>query len=552
MIDEAKIKELLIERRILSQEQLENALLIARETSVPLLDYLITSQLINRTQLGEVLGKAYNVGFVDLATTNISREQVLKIPEEIARKYNIVLYAEDKLTAHIATGNPEIPQLLTIVQNLFHDKTVGLVYSFPEDIKAAFVHYEPLETKLSALLRNPRSQIEDIVDEVFREAVRLQVSDVHIEPREKIAQIRFRIDGILHTIADIDIETHVTIINRIKILAKLRIDEHKASQDSAIRLNIDGNPVDLRVSIIPTLEGEKTAIRVLSQYIGNLTLSELGLTEDMQKTLIETAQKPFGMILVTGPTSSGKTTTLYALIKLMNKPEVNITTIEDPVEYRVKGINQIQIDNFKVTFASGLRSIVRQDPNIVLLGEIRDTETVEIAVNAALTGHLLLSTFHANDAATAIPRLLDMGVEPFLVASTIQLMISQRLVRKICENCKISETLTGSQIHETMPKLKKYFDVGSITLHKGTGCKKCAGTGYKGREGIYEFIKMSPKLQDLVVTHPTAKQIWKIAEEEGSKPLFYQGLEKIKAGITTIEEVMRVASPDEDGIENSS
>ena len=546
MVDESQIKSILLRKNILSANSLEDAGRIASEAGVSLLEYLISTQIINRTQLGHLLAEANDTDFIDLATVPISRDQVLKIPEEIARRYNAVLYAEDKLTAHVASDNPQNPALPSIIQNLFHDKTVGINYSFPEDIRAAFVHYQPLESRLSLLLKNPRSRIEDIVDEIFREAVRQKASDIHLESREKISQIRFRVDGILLAIADIDKETQMMVINRIKILAKLRIDEHKAAQDGAIRYNLDNDGVDLRISIIPTLEGEKAAIRVLSQYIGDLTLSELGLTPDMQKVLIENSKKPFGMILVTGPTSSGKTTTLYALIKLINKPEVNITTIEDPVEYRVEGINQIQIDNFKVTFAGGLRSIVRQDPNIVLLGEIRDTETVEIAVNAALTGHLLLSTFHANDAATAIPRLLDMGVEPFLVASTIQLVISQRLVRKICPDCMVSETYKKAALHESLPKLKKYFFEENITLNKGTGCKKCAGIGYRGREAIYEFIKMSPRLQDLVIRRPTSKQIWEIAKEEGSQPLFVHGIEKVKMGITTIEEVMRVASPEEE------
>lgn len=545
-LEEDRVKTIILERNILTPENLESAVLIAREANVPLLHYLISTRLINRTQLGLLLSKVKNTYFIDLTTLNISREQVMRIPEELARRFNAVLYAEDNLAAHVASSNPQNHELIAEINHIFKNKTVSIAYSFPDDIEATFINYEALESKLIGLLKNPRSKLEDIVDEIFREAVKLEVSDIHIESREKKSQIRFRIDGILHTIADIPLELHHSILNRIKILSRLRIDEHKASQDSAIRLNLDGKSVDLRVSIIPTLEGEKTAIRVLAAYTGNLTLSELGLSQDMQKVLIETAQKPFGMILVTGPTSSGKTTTLYALIKLLNKPEVNITTIEDPVEYRVEGINQIQIDNLKVTFASGLRSIVRQDPNIVLLGEIRDEETVEIAVNAALTGHLLLTTFHANDAATAIPRLLDMGVEPFLVASTIQLVISQRLVRKICPNCKVSETYKKDKLYEALPKLKKYFNEEIITLYKGTGCKKCSGTGYRGREAIHEYIKMTSKLQDVIIKHPTSKNIWDIAKEDGSKPLFDRGIEKVKAGITTVEEVMRVASPEED------
>lgn len=546
MNSEDKIKSILLARGILNEDSLASAELVSKAANVSILQYLISSGLIDRTGLGEVLAKANDAAFVDLGRLSLSRTQVLEIPEDVARKFNVILYSEDASGVRLASDNPQDKKLLEVVSAMFGNKAIAVDYAFEDDIKKAFVHYEPLESRLVTLLSNPRSKTEDIVDEIFREAVRQKVSDVHIEPHEKINRIRFRVDGILQTISEINLDVHAMVMNRIKILSNLRIDEHKASQDGAMRLELDGVPVDLRVSIIPTLEGEKAAVRVLSQYIGDLTLDELGLSPEMQKVLIETAQKPFGMILVTGPTSSGKTTTLYALLKLMNKPEVNITTIEDPVEYRVDGINQIQIDNHKVTFASGLRSIVRQDPNIVLLGEIRDSETVEIAVNAALTGHLLLSTFHANDAATSIPRLLDMGVEPFLVASTIQLVISQRLVRKICPNCKVSESYTRTKLYEAMPKLKGYMHEGIITLQKGTGCKKCNGSGYLGREAIYEFIKMGPKLQDLVIEHPSSKKIWEIAKKEGSRPLFEAGIDKVIAGITTIDEVMRVAAPQEE------
>ncbi len=313
----------------------------------------------------------------------------------------------------------------------------------------------------------------------------------------------------------------------------MRIDEHNAAQDGAMRYARHGDVADMRVSVAPTLDGEKVAIRVLSHYVRAFTMGDLGLTAANQEILSRAAKKPFGMILVTGPTGSGKTTTLYALVKDLNSREINITTIEDPVEYKISGINQIQVNpQTNLTYAKGLKSIVRQDPDVILVGEIRDEETAEIAVNAALTGHLLFSTFHANDAATAIPRLLDMGVEPFLVASTLDLIIAQRLVRRICESCRTSYTSK----EETAA-----LEIGRF--YRGAGCNMCHGSGYSGRTALFECIEVTPQMNELILKQPAVAAICALSRAQGSRSMWEDGLEKVKRGVTTIEELSRVAQP---------
>lgn len=384
----------------------------------------------------------------------------------------------------------------------------------------------------------------EIIEEILTDAVSFRTSDIHFEPQEKEVIVRFRIDGVLHEAGRIPKEYYENIVNRLKVQARLRIDEHYAAQDGAIRFVRDGHLIDARLSLIPTLDGEKIVLRLLADYMRSFALSDLGLLGDGQKLLEVSAKKPFGMILVTGPTGSGKTTTLYAVLRTLNNPEVNITTIEDPVEFKIPGINQIQVNQqTNLTFAKGLRSIVRQDPDIILVGEVRDQETAEIAVNAALTGHLLLSTFHANDASTAIPRLIDMGIEPFLLSSTLELIIAQRLVRRICESCRYSISVKTISLEKILPKAKKYFSKESITLYKGKGCPKCSGTGYKGRIGIFEFINMNPELQELILKNPSSQQIWEVSEKNGAISLFEDGLEKVKNGLTTLDELLRVANP---------
>ena len=457
-----------------------------------------------------------------------------------------MLFAEDEAGVTITTDNPSrANQLQSQLQIMFPQKKVALAYSIPEDIDACFIHYrKPLETRFSEIVSSQTRVAPEIIDEIVSDALAFKASDIHFEPQEKEVVVRFRVDGVLREAGRFTKEVYENILNRIKVQAHLRIDEHFSAQDGAIRFVKEKITVDMRVSVIPILDGEKITIRLLAEYVKGFTFADLGVSQKDQEVFLNAAKKPFGMILVTGPTGSGKTTTLYALLKILNDPSVNITTIEDPVEYKILGVNSIQVNSqTNLTFAKGLRSIVRQDPDIILVGEIRDLETAEIAVNAALTGHLLFSTFHANDAATAIPRLLDMGIEPFLMASTLELVIAQRLVRKICDQCRVSFTPKAEELEKIFPNSKKFFPKSLPTLYKGKGCKNCGNTGFKGRTAIFEFIQVQGEMQELILKRPSTPEIQELARKNGSRSLFDDGLDKVKNGITTIEELIRVARP---------
>lgn len=541
-INDQKIKEILLRENYVAAEDIKKAEKLAKIHHTSIVEHLLTEGLITKDLLGQAIAESFNVPYADLNSIQPSREQVLKIPEELAKKFRVVLFKEDKKGVTVTTDSPEQKQILAELKKIFGAKKITLAYSLTEDIDNTFIHYrKPLETRFIKIIKAKKKVAPEIIEEIFEDALIFHASDVHFEPQEKEIVIRFRIDGVLREAGRIPKEYYENILNRIKVLAHLRTDEHFSAQDGAIRYIAEDKTIDLRVSIAPTLDGEKVAIRLLSQYVRGFALSDLGLSSNHQKLISEEAKKPFGMILATGPTGSGKTTTLYALLKILNNPDVNITTIEDPVEYKILGVNHIQVNpRTNLTFAKGLRSIVRQDPDIILVGEIRDKETAEIAVNAALTGHLLLSTFHANDAATAIPRLLEMGVEPFLLASTLEVVIAQRLVRRICENCRYSEKIEN--LEKQNLSVKDYFPPHT-TLYKGKGCNVCNQTGYKGRVAIFEFIQITAELQDLILQNPSTKQIWELARKQGARTLFEDGVEKVKNGITTLEELLRVATP---------
>jgi type II secretory ATPase GspE/PulE/Tfp pilus assembly ATPase PilB-like protein len=543
--DDQKILNILLRENYITEIDAKKAIEALKVSKISLIDYLTNSQVINKSLLGQAIAESFGVTFSDLETNPPSQEQVLRIPQEQAKKYLVVLVEDQSNRVIIATSNPKQDGLVVYLQQVFPGKSIVINYAFPKDIENSYIHYrDSLINRLTKILQNPAQGAVEIIEEILKESSIDRASDIHFEPQENFVIIRFRVDGVLHEVGRIDKVLYENILNRFKILAHLRIDEHNTPQDGAARFSKEGVNMDLRLSIVPTLDGEKIAIRILSEYVRDFTLTDIGLLPANQKMLLESAKKPFGMILVTGPTGSGKTTTLYALLKLLNRPDINVTTIEDPVEYKIPGINQIQVNAAtNLTFAAGLKSIVRQDPNIILIGEIRDPETMDISVNAALTGHLLLSTFHANDASTAIPRLLEMGAEPFLVASTLELLIAQRLVRKICDVCKFSQTYTKDYLHKIVPLLNGFLNDESITLYRGKGCSNCGGTGYKGRVALFEFIKISLKMQDLILKNPSSKLVWELAKTEGSKSLFEDGLEKVQSGTTTLEELLRVAQP---------
>ena len=549
-IDNIHIKELLIAGSYISEEDAKKAEDAAKNNNIGFVDALLRDGVVNSDIVGQATAESFKVPYADLNSAAISADQVRKIPEEIAKKLRVVLFDEEKEEeVIITTDNPLQEGIEVELQPLFEGKKITITYSLSEDIDSFFVFYEkPLDTRFSKIIEESDRVAPEILEEIFDDAITYKASDVHFEPQAKVIVIRFRVDGVLHEAGRLPKEYYENVLNRIKVKSALRIDEHYTAQDGSLHYDSDnGISVDMRTSIIPIVEGEKVVLRILGSYVQGLTFNDLGLTPKNQELLREAADKPFGMILVVGPTGSGKTTTLYSLLKMLNTPDTNITTIEDPVEYKVQGLNQIQVNQMTgLTFVRGLRAIVRQDPDIILVGEIRDLETVEISVNAALTGHLLLSTFHANDAATAIPRLLDMGTEPFLLSSTMNLIIAQRLVRKICDHCKVSVVKTPADFDT--PQLKgvmKYLPGKNLTLYEGKKCEVCGFTGYKGRTSIYEVIKVTPTMQELIVKRPSAQEIWKLARTEGALSVFEDGLEKVKNGLTSIEELVRIAPPPE-------
>ena len=545
-INNDKIKSALLRGNYVTSDNIEKAQDFAQTHHVSITEYLLSEGLITRDLLGQAIAESLGVVYADLNSNKPTAEQVQKIPEDIAKKFRVVLFAQDNEKAVITTDNPQQEELPAELAKLFPEQNIAIAYSLSEDVDGIFVQYQkPLETRFSKIIEQGGRIAPEFLEEIFDDALVYHASDIHFEPRPEDALVRFRVDGVLHEAGRIPKEHYENILNRIKVQSGLRIDEHFAAQDGSLRYEKNNTVVDLRTSIIPTVEGEKVVLRLLSSYVRGFSLGDLGLSSLHQQFLEIAAQKPFGMILMVGPTGSGKTTTLYALLKMVNNPEVNITTIEDPVEYKMRNVNQIQVNlQTNLTFAKGLRSIVRQDPDIILVGEIRDQETAEIAVNAALTGHLLYSTLHANDAVTAIPRLLDMGVEPFLLASTLNLVVAQRLVRKICDNCRHSVNKSSASF--ATPQLRAvapYFSKKSFTLYEGKKCDECGHTGYKGRTAIFEFIHITPEMQNLILRAPSTKELWRLARAEGAITLFEDGIEKVKTGVTTLEELVRVAEP---------
>ena len=398
------------------------------------------------------------------------------------------------------------------------------------------------------LLGGKEVSIIRLIDALVERAFKAGASDIHIDPEEKQVRVRFRIDGVLHDTFAFPKELHSEIITRIKVLSGLRTDEHQAAQDGRFKIRMkegEGDFLDVRVSVAPTYYGENSVMRILAKQAEAFTLETMGFSEKDRAKIERAIRTPYGMILCTGPTGSGKTTTLYTVIKILNTPAVSIITIEDPIEYSISGIEQMQVNTRAgLTFASGLRSILRQDPNVIMVGEIRDEETAAIAVNAALTGHLMLSTLHTNDAPTTLPRLVDMKVEPFLIASTINVAIGQRLVRKICPDCKIKKKLEDEDLKSLSGALPAGFleKLGKkeLIFYAGQGCAKCASSGYKGRIGIYEVLEMDDELRQAIVKRADNSEIKKIAIKNGMTTMLEDGFLKALSGVTTIEEILRV------------
>lgn len=540
-----QLRDILLKGSYISKEDIQKAESYLGKRKGKLSDYLLSEGILTRDLLGQGIAEFFGVPYADLNTNIPAREDVLKLPKEIGRKFRAVIYSTSQTDVVIATDNPTQKELLTSLKQIYPDKKIIISYALTEDIDAVLVHYrDSLETRFKKIIEESERIAPEVVVEIIDDAIIHRASDIHFEPQDESVVVRVRIDGVMQEAARIEKKYYENILNLIKVNAHLRIDEHATAQDGSMRIRKGESVIDMRVAVMPTIDGEKVTIRILSENVRKFSLSEIGLSELDQDLLIKNSKKPFGMILVTGPTGSGKTTTLYGTLRILNKPEVNITTIEDPVEYKIQGVNHIQVNpQTNLTFAQGLRSIVRQDPDIILVGEIRDHDTAEIAVNAALTGHLLLSSFHANDSATAIPRLLDMGIEPFLLASTLELVVAQRLVRKICQTCRVSKRVQTKEIISKYPFMKNQFKEKELNLYEAKGCKVCGGTGYLGRTAIFEFIDMTREMKDLVLTNPSTTAIWDLARAQGARSMYEDGLDKVKNGLTTIEEVLRVAPP---------
>lgn len=538
------IPEILLKGDYISSEDYKKATDYALNNHATVVEYLLEQGILTNTLIGQAIAEYYGVPYTDLSNFALTKEQVLKIPEKIAKTYKLLLVKESPKELVVTTDNPKQKNLVTILKGIFPKEKVTLTFSFAEKIEENFVLYEQsLEARFIKIITEQKKVAPEILQEIIKDALFYRASDIHFEPREDKVFTRFRIDGVMHEVGTFPKSFYENVLNRIKVQAQIKIDDHFSAQDGAIRFVHNNSVVDSRVSIVPTLNGEKIVMRLLTEYLHSLNLADLGLNETNLKIITEAANKPFGMILVTGPTGSGKTTTLYALLKLLNQPEVNIMTIEDPVEYKELSINQIQVNSgTNLSFAKGLRSIVRQDPDVILVGEIRDRETAEVAINAALTGHLLFSTFHANDASTAIPRLLNMGVEPYLASSTLELIVSQRLLRRICDSCRYSTAVSLTELSKFMPNAKSYFSKSNL-LYAGKGCQSCHFTGYKGRVAIFEMIPITQKMRELITTVPSAQEVWKLAKQQGAKTMFEDGLEKVKNGQSTITELLRVAPP---------
>ena len=566
------ILELLVNTQYITEEDRKLALTSTHNDFAIAVDYLVQTNLLTYDIIGQALAESWGVKYFDLNTFIPAKSDVVKIPEAVAQELRLVYFKDTGDIIQISTdnnlvlkgnaklivrkeeksglmgGKKEVKEERDLQEELVKllGKPVEFGYSLTQDIDKLLLSYKaPLASRFVSIMEKFDTVAPEIVEEIVQEAVEEKVSDIHFEPQyDKTVRIRFRIDGMLQEVGRIPFSYYENVLNLIKVKAQLRTDEHFIPQDGAIRFAKDNKIADVRVSIIPTVYGEKIVLRVLTNTLSSITLETLGLNDRNIKMLRKAAQKPFGMVLFTGPTGSGKSTTLYSILKTINDEGRNITTIEDPVEYKIEGVNHIQVNKeTDLSFARGLRSILRQDPDIVLVGEIRDDETAQISINAALTGHLLFSTVHANDGESTLPRLLNMDIDPFLLASTLQLIIAQRLIRKICSACVYTYTVQRSELEQTVGQpLNRFFAEETLTFYRGKGCSNCGFTGYKGRSGVYQLIEMTEEIREAVLHNPTADIIAKLSRQQGSQSLFEDGIEKVKLGVTTFDEVLRVAA----------
>ena len=564
-----KIGQILLQDKIITEEQLEKALKEQEMHGGRLGSNLIKLGYISEKQLIAALSKQHNVPPVDLNAIEIDEKVLKLIPSNVATKYELIPVSRVGKMLTVAMVNPndifaiedikfstgfEVQPVVASelsVRDALEKYYEGqdLLQTVEKEMEAANEAEEvevvgvgeengEAEEEMSDLAAQVESgPIVKLVNSIIMKGVEAGASDIHIEPYDKELRVRFRIDGVLREIMKPPKKMHKAIVSRIKIMAKMKIAEKRLPQDGRIKIRIKGNPIDLRVASMPTIYGEKMALRILDRSAISFNLEDLGFEEEQLEKFIQAIKMPFGIVLVTGPTGCGKTTTLYAALERINTTEVNITTAEDPVEYSLVGVNQVQMrESVGLTFASALRSYLRQDPNIIMVGEIRDRETAEIAIRASLTGHLVLSTVHTNTAAATITRLVNMGVEPFLLASTLNIVVSERLLRKVCLNCMEEVNVSPDYLKRVGMNPDEFK---GVTFYKGKGCPVCNGTGYKGRIGIFEVMTMSPRLRELILDRVSTDKIHEQAVKEGMKTLRETAIEKLKKGITTIEEVLK-------------
>src|SRR4051794_22803181 len=551
-----QLGDILLEGGHLTHEQLSSAIDEQRRLGRSLGRVLVDLGMLTEGQLVAALATQIGLKFVDLSDYPVDGSAVSRVPDMVCRRHNALPIGYEDGRLVVAMADPANVFAVDDIRSMT-GMEVKPVVATKSDVIAAINRYHRGEAELDDLtmamdanaddlddLSNVKEIVEDapivkFVNLLITQAIQDRASDIHIEPTERDLRVRFRIDGVLHEIMRSPKTIQSGVISRLKIMADINIAERRIPQDGRMSVSTNGKKIDLRVATLPTVWGEKVVMRILDNSTAMLKLSDLGFGDANYDIYSKSFTKPYGMILVTGPTGSGKSTTLYATLNIVSKPEVNVITVEDPVEYRLPGINQVQTNpKAGLTFAAALRSILRSDPDIVLLGEIRDHETAQIAIEAALTGHLVLSTLHTNDAPSAITRLTEMGIEPFLVGSALDCVLAQRLARRLCPKCKEAYQPT----EEALVHAKFPWQPGEPvpTLYRPVGCSACSKTGYKGRMALHEVMNVSEDIERLAVEHASALAIGNVAREQGMVTLRDDGLAKVKAGHTSIEEILRV------------
>jgi type IV pilus assembly protein PilB len=557
------LADILVSFGVLDQKKAEEIKLSEIQQGTPQEELIRKLNVVSDDDLTKAKAKLYNIEYVDLSKIPSSPEAMALLTQDVAQRFSVFPVSVDKNTGFITVAMSDPMDLNAIefiekktnlrvkavaatasaIEEYISSKySTSLSQEVTEAMKdVATDNVKTLDATKTGFIREEK--IAEIVSHILEFAVRARASDIHIEPEERSTRVRYRIDGILQEKLTIPRELHESLISRIKILGGMKIDEKRIPQDGRFNFKGADEDIDLRVSSLPTTWGEKIVMRLLKKTGGVPDLPELGLRGQGLNTLNEAILRPHGIVIICGPTGSGKTTTLYSLISRINTPKVNIVTLEDPIEYKMKGVNQVQVNPAAgLTFASGLRSFLRQDPNIILVGEIRDQETADLAVQASLTGHLVFSTLHTNDASGALPRLLDMGAEPYLLASSMTAIVAQRVVRKIHEDCKEAYQPDPKIIEEVKSVLGSLWPQGKqVQFYRGKGCEECGNSGYRGRVGIFEVLPVTDKIGKLILSRSAASDIEKQAKEEGMISLKQDGYLKVIEGITSIEEILRVA-----------